>query len=609
MIAPDRGDRHWERSPMALLEELKRRKVFKVGGAYLVVAWLAVQAVSIGFPAFEAPPWALRVFILVAMLGFPISLVFAWVFDVTPEGLKTEPISRGSAGFAVLAVALVLLALGWYFKGQPTYRSGDLPAVAGPSVAVLPFANMSGKADEEYFSDGMTEELLNVLAKVPKLSVAARTSVFEFKGKGGDVREIGRKLGVTHIVEGSIRRDGGQVRVTAQLIRVADGFHVWSERYDRELKGVFALQDELARQIGTQLQSRLGVGELPAARAPIAPEAYDEYLRGRDLYRRREDMPGAIRHLSRAVELAPDFGAGWASLALAHEVFYWTTSEAEREAMGDSYALMLPAAERAAALDPGSALTLHARANVARANARYAEALALYGQAVSSDPSYPDVREDFAELLVNVGRHADGEGAIRALLKLDSHNALFWWRLAQLGYVTGQRATYDEAMQRMREINPRYRYGYVARLIWPMARGDVVEARRVLAEVLAESPGNLAADAVMFHWAVDDPGADAVAARREVLHMNLRGSHYAVLKGDLDLLIESFDRPVARTTRHGLYVVLSMPKARPWLADPRAKDALRRHGFVAYWREAGWPAGCRAVGSDDFECDTGTEPR
>ncbi|HST29149.1 MAG TPA: hypothetical protein VLK26_12390, partial [Rudaea sp.] len=154
---------------MTLFAELQRRKVFKVGAAYLVVAWLAVQAVSIGFPAFDAPPWVLRVFILVAMLGFPIALLFAWMFDVTPEGVKTESGStRANLGVYVAVAALAALALGWYFKGQPSYRAGDVPASAAPSVAVLPFANMSGKADEDYFSDGMTEELLNVLAKIPK---------------------------------------------------------------------------------------------------------------------------------------------------------------------------------------------------------------------------------------------------------------------------------------------------------------------------------------------------------------------------------------------------------------------------------------------------------
>jgi hypothetical protein len=193
---------------MSGFAELKRRKVLKVGGAYLVVAWLIVQAASIGFPAFAAPPWVLRVFILVVMLGFPVALMFAWVFDVTAEGVKAAPGSRASAGFFLVAGALALLAVAWYFKGQPSYRVDEVTARTGPSVAVLPFANIGGKPEEEYFSDGMTEELLNVLARVPQLNVAARTSVFEFKGRAGNVREIGQKLGVSHIVEGSVRPRG-----------------------------------------------------------------------------------------------------------------------------------------------------------------------------------------------------------------------------------------------------------------------------------------------------------------------------------------------------------------------------------------------------------------
>jgi adenylate cyclase len=152
--------------------ELKRRKVFKVGAAYLVVAWLAVQAASIGFPAFDAPPWVLRVFILVALLGFPIAVVMAWMFDITPEGVKLDASTSGSRRLFAVAALLIVLALGWYFYGQPSFRKGDVttPSVADRnSIAVLPFANMSGKTEEDYFSDGMTEELLNVLAKVPQL--------------------------------------------------------------------------------------------------------------------------------------------------------------------------------------------------------------------------------------------------------------------------------------------------------------------------------------------------------------------------------------------------------------------------------------------------------
>ena len=242
--------------------ELKRRKVFKVGAAYLIVAWLAVQAASIGFPAFDAPPWALRIFILIAFLGFPIAVVMAWVFDIHREGVKLDASASGSKALFAVAVLLIVLALFWYFYGQPSFRKGDVatPTTAGHnSIAVLPFVNISGKPDEDYFSDGMTEELLNVLAKIPKLNVVARTSVFEFKGKGGDVREIGRKLGVSNIVEGSVRRDREQVRVTAQLVRVADGFHIWSETYDRKLESVFALQDEIAQRIGAALKLSLGV--------------------------------------------------------------------------------------------------------------------------------------------------------------------------------------------------------------------------------------------------------------------------------------------------------------------------------------------------------------
>src|SRR5207237_5379444 len=177
-------------------------------------ALLAGVVASIGFPPFDGPPWALLIFILIALLGFPIAVVMAWVFDITREGVKLDSQASGSKGLFAAAAVLIVLALGWYFYGQPSFRKGDVatPTVADKnSSAVLPFANMSGKAGEDYFSDGMTEELLNVLAKVPQLKVVARTSVFQFKDKGGDIREIGRKLGVTNIVEGSVRRDGPEV--------------------------------------------------------------------------------------------------------------------------------------------------------------------------------------------------------------------------------------------------------------------------------------------------------------------------------------------------------------------------------------------------------------
>jgi TolB-like protein len=213
---------------MSLIDELKRRKVFKVGAAYLVVAWLVVQAASIGFPAFEAPAWALRAFILVAFLGFPVALVMAWVFDATPEGVKLDPAGTGTIRVFAFATLLAVLALGWYFFGQPAFRKGEsastpatasaipaAPATAAPeaprkSIAVLAFSDLSPTHDQEYFSDGVAEEVLNALAKVRDLKVAGRTASFYYKGRNEPMRAIGETLGVAHILEGLGAQAGRQ---------------------------------------------------------------------------------------------------------------------------------------------------------------------------------------------------------------------------------------------------------------------------------------------------------------------------------------------------------------------------------------------------------------
>lgn len=599
---------------MSMITELGRRKVFKVGGAYLVVAWLAVQAVSIAFPAFDAPPWALRVFILMAMLGFPIALVFAWMFDMTPDGVRAEGGSaRATLGVYVAAAALAGLALGWYFKGQPSYRSGDVPASSGPSVAVLPFANMSGKPDEDYFSDGMTEELLNVLAKIPKLNVAARTSVFEFKGKGGDVREIGRKLGVSHIVEGSVRRDGEQVRVTAQLVRVADGFHLWSESYDRELKGVFALQDDIARQIGGQLQAKLGIASAPApaARAVIAPEAYDEYLKGRALLRARREMPNAIAHFRAAAAKAPEFAAAWTSLSLADEASFWyvATTRAEQEAV---LAEQADAAAHAAALEPESPVTQHAQANVARARFRYAEAEALYLSAMRIDPTYPDVREDYSEVLYEVGRTQESLQAARELVTLDPYYSVGWNRLNRAAMSLDLRAQFDESLQQLRTITPDSAFGRLAPIDYALSYGRADEARAALADIAARWPETAARARPLLSWALREPGSETSDARAGIaslrdVGLGLGGAPYIVARHDIEAY-NAYEETLAPVLQayYFAHLVGSRPGGLSMLHDERVKPLLARFGFVAYWREKGWPIICHPLAGDDFECGSAT---
>ena len=591
---------------MSLIAELKRRKVFKVGAAYLVVAWLAVQAASIGFPAFDAPPWALRVFILVSLLGFPLALVMAWIFDATPEGMKLDPSPIGRMRVFGAAAVLVALALGWYFNGQPSFRKGDIatPVAADQnSIAVLPFANMSGKPDEDYFSDGMTEELLNVLAKVPQLQVVARTSVFQFKGKGGDVREIGRKLGVSHLVEGSIRRDGEQVRITAQLIRVSDGTHVWSETYDRKLDSVFALQDEIADRIGDALKLSLGVGAPGAARASIDPVAYDEYLRGRALMRSRKDLKEAIEHLRAAVAKAPEFAAGWSSLSLACEVRFWYTQMTPAQ-HAEMLACEAQSAKRAAELDPDSAATEHALANVARARFKFADAERHYLRAMQIDPGYPDAREDYAEMMYEVGRLQESADAVRVLTRLDPYFIVAWTRMRDTAVAFDRRADVEEAVRQSSAISPDSRFARLTPLEYPLAYGRADEARAALARILAHDPKGLEFLQPLAPWALGDEGIDPARLSAAITEAPPgAASPFLVARRDIVRYNEYMDKAGAIPQAYyfaNLY--RSRPAGQAMLRDPRVKAKLVDFGFVAYWREKGWPAGCRPLGDSDFEC-------
>ena len=252
-----------------LFTELKRRNVYKVAAAYAVVGWLLIQISTQVFPFLEIPNWAIRLVISVTALGFPVALIIAWAFELTPEGIKrTEDAdaarlrSRGGLWIAVVVVAAAL-SLGLFFLGRYTVGRGTLreseaaTAFSEKSIAVLPLVNTSGDAGNEYFSDGLSEELIAVLAKIPELKVIGRSSSFFFKGKSSDSAAIGQKLGVANLIEGSVRKQGDRVRIVAELISAADGRSLWTETYDRELKDVFAVQAEIAKSVANLLTMTL----------------------------------------------------------------------------------------------------------------------------------------------------------------------------------------------------------------------------------------------------------------------------------------------------------------------------------------------------------------
>ena len=373
---------------MSFFDELKRRRVFKVAAAYVVVAWLAVQAASIGFPAFDAPPWAMRVFILVVALGFPLAVVLAWVFDITPEGVRLESAPVGNKRVYAAAGILAALAIAWYVAQRPSTQGGEADA---HSIAVLPFVNMSNDPAQEFFSDGIAEELLNQLAQFPDLMVAARTSAFQFKGKNLDVADIGRKLNVAHVLEGSVRKDGTRLRITAQLIKSGTGFHLWSQTFERDASDVFKVQDEISTAIAKTLEAKLS-GRHAETEAPKTadPAAYDDYLLARSLLARRvgDSLPLAIAAFDRAIARAPDYSPAHSgrAFALAIEPGWSATLPFDV-----AYSRALADAGEAMRLDPGNAEAYMARGILRNAHFEQVAAAADFERALALAPGSVDV--------------------------------------------------------------------------------------------------------------------------------------------------------------------------------------------------------------------------
>src|SRR5215510_10083980 len=311
-----------------IFTELKRRNVYKVAVAYAVVGWLLIQVATQVFPFMEIPNWAIRLVILMTALGFPVALIIAWAFELTPQGIKrTEAAdaarqhSRGGVWIVVFVVAamlsLGLFFLGRYTAGRATTRQSEAATtILEKSIAVLPLVNTSGDPSNEYFSDGLSEELIAVLAKIPELKVIGRSSSFFFKGKSNDSAAIGQKLGVANLIEGSVRKQGDRVRIVAELISAVDGRSLWSETYDRDLKDVFAVQTEIAASVAEQMKVKL-LGETvrsDAARSSQNPAAHNAVLQS-DFYLQRqtaESIRKAISFLQEAVRLDPNYALAYA---------------------------------------------------------------------------------------------------------------------------------------------------------------------------------------------------------------------------------------------------------------------------------------------------------
>jgi adenylate cyclase len=284
-------------NPKKFFAELKRRKVYSIAVTYVVVGWLLIQVVTQVFPPFEIPNWALRLVILAIIAGFPIALVLGWLFDFTRHGIvRTEDL--------------------------PSTAAADLLPPASStekSIAVLPFADLSPGKDHDYLSDGIAEEILTALSKIDNLRVAARRSSFWYKGKDAELTEIAQRLNVEHVLEGSVRREGNRVRISAELINAHDGFTIWSETFDREMQGIFAVQDEITRSIMDTLKLKLAIPPQLSSRLVRSTDAYDVYLHGLFYSDKtsEEDLRKSLEYFERALERDPQFSRAWTGIAKA----------------------------------------------------------------------------------------------------------------------------------------------------------------------------------------------------------------------------------------------------------------------------------------------------
>jgi TolB-like protein/Tfp pilus assembly protein PilF len=605
---------------LSFFEELKRRNVFRVGIAYGVVGWVVLQVADLVLDAIEAPGWVLKALMLLVGLGFVVALIVAWAYELTPEGLQREAdVDRGQSILTdtgrkldriiivFLAVAVAFLVSDRFLRPAAEDGSDSITpaeqAAAEKSIAVLPFRDMSPAGDQTYFAEGISEELLNALVKLGGLRVASRTSAFSLAGEGLDIPSIAQRLDVATILEGSVRTAGNRVRVTAQLIDVAQDVHLWSETYDGTLDDIFQIQDEITAKITDALKVQFE-GDAPASTAEALTdnsEAYQLYLQGRHLWRQR-NAPAilqAIRLFERAVELDPEFHQAWSNLAVAYanlpdydrSVAYETMSAKSREA-----------ADRALALKPGYGEAMLIKASYGTFHCEPLQAARIFEEVIENNPHDPTAHHWHAILLDGAGRHKAALEQIREAHRIDP---LISAVMGIEGNVLSHMGRYDESLDRFRQAAALGLYGgsreSEARTL--MKSGKLVEAAQLLLEDVSKQDAERARETTMFVEAMLDPAkipeferfaghedpADPYQAYDRSDQLALLGSPY---------LFEYFSG--SSCPRYGAEV---WSEAFRELRGTQAFfDLMQRAGVVDYWREFGWPDDCASLDQKLAEC-------
>ena len=578
-------------NPKIFFGELKRRNVYKVGVAYAIVAWLLMQVASQIFPFFEIPNWVVRLIILLLVIGFPIALIIAWGFEVTSEGIKrTETAdaaglrSHGGAWIYVVligaALSVGLFFVGRYTAGNATRQVSEVTtAIPEKSIAVLPLINESGDPKDEYFSDGLSEELIAALAQISGLKVIGRSSSFRFKERHEDPKAIGQKLGVSTLLEGTVRKQNDRVRIVAELVNAGDGIALWTRTFDRELRDIFSLQQEIARAVAESLKvTLLGSNEKSAQMASNSVQAHNAYLQAHFHFQRRnlEDYRKAITYFDQAIQLDPNY-----ALAYAERAEVWTMVGDLAGERATAYPKARSDAEKAVEIAPALA-EAHAALGWVRffGEWKFAEGLRELKRAKELSPANPTANDLLARVIVYLGHIDEAERQAREAVELDPLSVATQFNLARVLLYAGKLEEADAAGRKIAELQPSSSSSHRWQVFVAVQRGDGETALR---EAQLEPDDDFRRfELALAHYVRGDRKA-ADAALAELVTTGRKGLDYQIaqvyaVRGDTDKAFEWLQ--IAFDNHDGGTLSLAVdPLLRGLRDDPRYKNLVVKVGL------------------------------
>ncbi len=624
---------------MSLIEELKRRNVIRMAGLYLVAAWLTVQVSSTVLPMFDAPAWVPRAIVILLAVGFVPAMVFAWVFELTPQGVKRESeidrtqsitprTGRSIDRMILVGLALIIVLMGieriWFAArtsspavsstatgqaaGTGAPAAATAPAAASPNaIAVMAFEDLSPAHDQGYFSDGMAEEILNALTRIRELRVLGRSSSFQYKGKDIDPRRIGAELGVAHILDGSVRRQGDLVRIAATLISTVDGAAQWTKEYNGKLADLFDLQDNCAHDIASELKIVLTGGQRPLVDKVTAnPEAYALYVEAQTLIGRRvgDSLPHAIEKLDRALQLDPSFARAWSRRAVAYAVLAQYVSgewRANWDASEESV-------RRALAIDQNDAEAHAVRSYNLFSQRRYAEMVEPMERALQIDPGNETARYWHVNELAATGHSPAALALLQDMAANDPDNARVLFYLGFMKWREGDLESLRTLGQRALALGSPF--GDIALASYDVAAGncdDGVGHFLARSRAFASTLTPAEAETVYRGMCGGNVSAHAAATKLLVARPDQWAATLWLELGEPERAFDAFEHG-ADGISDGFLNWLWQPDA--WSKKARTHPAFqgfaKRIGLVDYWKKYGWPHGCKPQlesSADAFVCE------